>query len=767
MSFQTRCVMRIPLGLLFAVIVAGTIPVAAAEQRGVQLDEGTISAADFGTYRAVIIGINHYESWKHLEFAERDARELRDILVELYAFAPENVVTLLGSEATESRIMNSLRDMLETSKESDNVLIYYAGHGQLDPTTNTGFWIPVRASGRDDSTWIPFTFVINLLTADADKVRAKSVAVITDSCYGGALLSTRSGRTPGVPEPKEERYVASLRDFATQRSREVIASGGFEEVPDRSQFAELLKAALRANALPMVDLEFIFWEKVFPTMRRMGDQKPTMQRLIRGLGEDGLFVFLRSEPTRETATDSSLEVVEIAFWDSIKDSDNPVLFREYLRRFPDGLFVVIANDRLGVLELVVVPPVEGMSEGIAKEALQGEGLHVGEIKRRESAHARGTVLTQSPAAGSEVRRGTAIDLTVAAWPTVPDVVGLRKDDALSELRSRGFEAKTSYSRLLDGRRPQSPDTVFDQIPSAGHEAEPGTTVSLLLTGVIVPELIGLDAKVAAVTLEKAGLKLGRTKTKYLASERAGTVIDQSMKPGTTVEPGLEVDVSVAAVTSPRLLAPQQGTILDNGCNDRTDPMAWYFEWSEVPGASDYELLVNGPNASVPAIHESSLSALSHREQSSAYVAAHNLRGWRWKVRARVRGAWGAWSDERTFDVEPVDTDCTAVPPDVGAEDRCYELVQGRIAWNYEGTKNWSPANVKRLCRGTSRPAEPARCFDRAMHGGIDWGAGTRWAWANAVDLCEGTDNAARTIDCFQGELRQGRGWPEAIGSCSK
>ncbi|MGH9461909.1 MAG: PASTA domain-containing protein [Vicinamibacteria bacterium] len=758
--------------LLFAVCIATAIfeAVAVAQPRGLAPEEDTLSAADFGTYRAVIIGIDDYTSWEPLEFAERDARELRDILTEHYGFAPERVVTLLGSEATESRIMTSLRDMLEHSQESDNLLIYYAGHGQLDTTTNTGFWIPVDGSGRDESTWIPFSYIINLLNAEADKVKAKSVAVITDSCYGGALLSTRSSRTPGAPEPTDERYVDSLRGFANQRSRQVIASGGFEEVPDRSQFAELLKAALRENTLRLVDLEFLFWEKIYPTLRRIGEQKPTMKQLIGGLGGDGLFVFLRDHPSGGPQPLPPGPDAEIAFWKSIEGSDNPELFREYIRRFPNGQFVLIARDRLLVLEHLAVPSVEGKSEADAKEALRMAGLEVGNVSRRESTHPRGTVLDQNPGAGSEARRGTAVDLTIASWPQVPDVVGLRKDEAVAVLHEHGFMAKASYPTpkgLAErGKTSAGPDTVIDQMPPAGSEAQPKTTVGLLLTGVIVPKLVGLDTKIAAATLEKIGLKVGQTKTEYVANERVGTVLDQFPKPGTAVAPGVAVDLSIAEIAPPSLVAPRDGAILDNGCGDQSDWVVWDFDWSDVSGASTYHLFVIGPGASVPAIDESNLNASFHREESLSYIAGHNLRGWRWKVRASVSGEWAAWSEEGTFDVEPLDTDCQ-YPLPVETEDRCYELVQGEIAWDYKGNKDWDPANVMRLCQGTSRAAEPGLCFERVMHGGIDWGGGTQWEWTNALDLCQGTNDATGTVDCFEGEIGRGRGWPEAIRACSK
>jgi hypothetical protein len=96
---------------------------------------------------------------------------------------------------------------------------------------------------------------------------------------------------------------------------------------------------------------------------------------------------------------------------------------------------------------------------------------------------------------------------------------------------------------------------------------------------------------------------------------------------------------------------------------------------------------------------------------------------------------------------------------------CYNAVQGRIAWNYEGNKSWSPNNVKNLCRGTTNPSQPAQCFQRVMHGGINYGGGTRWQWENASNLCAGTNDAARTISCFQGMISRRRSWQDAIAAC--
>jgi hypothetical protein len=101
-----------------------------------------------------------------------------------------------------------------------------------------------------------------------------------------------------------------------------------------------------------------------------------------------------------------------------------------------------------------------------------------------------------------------------------------------------------------------------------------------------------------------------------------------------------------------------------------------------------------------------------------------------------------------------------------ANPECAGAIQNRIAWDYNGNTQWNPANIDRLCAGTSAPAEPARCFNTVMHNQVNWGGGTEWKWQNAIDLCAGTNYAANTVACFQTLVGAGKSWPSAIQSCN-
>jgi WD40 repeat protein len=133
------------------------------------------------------------------------------------------------------------------------------------------------------------------------------------------------------------------------------------------------------------------------------------------------------------------------------------------------------------------------------------------------------------------------------------------------------------------------------------------------------------------------------------------------KPDVSGGPPSTTERQLPSPAVPRLVAPSPGALMDNSRQDRRDGISWEFDWSDVPGATAYHLYVIGPTALNPVINRDGLVVSGYHHESRGYIV--RLKGWRWKVRAMVDGAWGPWSEERTFDVEPVDQD----PPTVGGD----------------------------------------------------------------------------------------------------
>ncbi|HRI79120.1 MAG TPA: hypothetical protein PLR06_06235 [Cyclobacteriaceae bacterium] len=110
------------------------------------------------------------------------------------------------------------------------------------------------------------------------------------------------------------------------------------------------------------------------------------------------------------------------------------------------------------------------------------------------------------------------------------------------------------------------------------------------------------------------------------------------------------------VGMPKLLIPLADATMDNGCLDKLDPIQWYFSWGKVQGADLYHLYVKNQNALYPVI-DFQLSDIQYTSTTYGYIIQQNAQDWKWKVRCRINGKWSDWSSERTFQVEPMQTDC--------------------------------------------------------------------------------------------------------------
>jgi eukaryotic-like serine/threonine-protein kinase len=128
---------------------------------------------------------------------------------------------------------------------------------------------------------------------------------------------------------------------------------------------------------------------------------------------------------------------------------------------------------------VQVPTLTGQSEAEAKASLRAVGLEVGTVTKRESKSAEvGTVLSQSPPAGSPLRPGQPVSLVVARAPleiTVPRVVGKSEAQAAGELGQEGFKPR-SVSRTVVS--PAEAGIVLQQSPAGGRKARRGATVTI-------------------------------------------------------------------------------------------------------------------------------------------------------------------------------------------------------------------------------------------------------------------------------------------------
>lgn len=233
----------------------------------------------FGDYHALVIGINDYRSLPKLRTAVNDAKVVADILVRDYGFDVE-----LLKNPTRTQIVDAFDRMAEILGPEDNLLIYYAGHGWLDPATKRGFWLPKDALKNRRSKWISNATITDTLRA----VTAKHVMVVADSCYSGTL--TRAGNT-SVKTPKY------IRRMVKKKARVVLTSGGLEPVSDgvgqNSPFAQSFVKVLNQNT-GILDGTGLFSMMRMDVMKKV-QQVPEYSDVHNAGHDGGDFIFVKNQ----------------------------------------------------------------------------------------------------------------------------------------------------------------------------------------------------------------------------------------------------------------------------------------------------------------------------------------------------------------------------------------------------------------------------------------------------------------------------------------
>jgi beta-lactam-binding protein with PASTA domain/predicted Ser/Thr protein kinase len=129
-------------------------------------------------------------------------------------------------------------------------------------------------------------------------------------------------------------------------------------------------------------------------------------------------------------------------------------------------------------EKATVPAVVGETVDEATATLQNRGLRVAIEERTTEREEPGTVLSQDPAAGTEVEKGSTVELVVAKESDrveVPDVTGLTEADARSALADADLRAAVRYTSVSSE---DEDGIVLTQSPSGGRRARKGSRVIL-------------------------------------------------------------------------------------------------------------------------------------------------------------------------------------------------------------------------------------------------------------------------------------------------
>lgn len=267
---------------------------------------------------ALLIGINDYQNVKHLEGTLNDVQALREVLVDRWGFAPQDIRTVLNEEATHDNILRELGALQQRSAPGDFVFVYFSGHGTS--AVDTGVNLPLPYSS---GAFIPVDFDMAKLKKDFGKLsepaRSKRVAdaliigrthlrpvflalekdrevfVISDSCYSGNMA--RSINKMGAAH---FRFVPISLDTDSMMSTTEAISVSKEPVAEAFPYKRLVFLSSASDREPAKDIQ---------TSDLIG--MPTLDGKPHGAFTDALLRVLSGDVAADVDGDGKLNYTEL------------------------------------------------------------------------------------------------------------------------------------------------------------------------------------------------------------------------------------------------------------------------------------------------------------------------------------------------------------------------------------------------------------------------------------------------------------------------
>lgn len=240
---------RDPSVLSFNLLAKSSSEVSKDMNPPVRATSSTYPSIDFGRFYALIIGNQEYTQLASLKTSINDATAVDEILRNRYGYK-----TTLLINANRHQVMTAFNDLRKVLTEKDNLLIYYAGHGEIDKSDQSAYWLPTDAETNNSANWLSSHSITQFLNI----IKARHILVVADSCYSGAMTKTSVARLPGkMAEDKRKKW---LNFMVKRKARTVITSGGVKPVLDsgggrHSVFAQAFLNVLKQNNGLMEDYE--------------------------------------------------------------------------------------------------------------------------------------------------------------------------------------------------------------------------------------------------------------------------------------------------------------------------------------------------------------------------------------------------------------------------------------------------------------------------------------------------------------------------------
>lgn len=191
-------------------------------ERGVHPANPREQPAQTGVRRAVVIGISDYAdpAITDLQYAHKDAEAFAQWLQSPAggALPQDNIRVLLNQQATIGNMYQELEWLVESSREGDQAVIYFSGHGDVESRTRKkeGFLLCYNSPPNNYRTnafavyWLQD--IIERLSID----KKAKVIVITDACRAGKLAGHEINGSQLTSAALMEQFAGEIKILSCQ-----------------------------------------------------------------------------------------------------------------------------------------------------------------------------------------------------------------------------------------------------------------------------------------------------------------------------------------------------------------------------------------------------------------------------------------------------------------------------------------------------------------------------------------------------------------------
>lgn len=338
---------------LFLILLTVWLGIASAAES--QRNFGVTSAR--GEKRvALVIGNAAYPGAGALKNPVNDANDIASKLKKL------GFDVIVRTNVRQKEMLRSLTEFGDKVQNGTEALFFYAGHGMQVRGRN--YLIPIDAEIRSEASVSSEAVDVDQLL---DKLSpARLSMVILDACRNNPFERRFRGSGQGLAQINAP--TGTLIAYATAPGK--VAADG--DGRNGLYTTELLAAM----DMPGIKIEDVF-KRVRANVVRKSNEAQTPWESSSLTGD---FFFLERSAIAESAAayatvpnaaaETASPAIELAFWNSVKDSKNPEDFNAYLARYPDGSFVSLAKIR--ITEIMAKRSHSSLPEGNPDGLWQGQ-----------------------------------------------------------------------------------------------------------------------------------------------------------------------------------------------------------------------------------------------------------------------------------------------------------------------------------------------------------------------------------------------------------